>query len=120
MPSEIERLKKKAYRLRTLGKTREAIEIFERLLRMLPRDRALGMDLADLYLDLEEFDKATSVYARVFELHPKDATAASNLGAALVRQGKINEAKTVLEYCLELDPKNKFALIPVVMGQLFD
>jgi tetratricopeptide (TPR) repeat protein len=111
MPSEIERLKKKAYRLRTLGKTREAIEIFERLLRMLPRDRALGMDLADLYLDLEEFDKATSVYARVFELHPKDATAASNLGAALVRQGKINEAKTVLEYCLELDPKNKFALI---------
>lgn len=111
MSSEVERLKKKAYRLKTSGKAREAIEHFERLMKVFPGDRVFGMDLADLYMDLEQFDRATSVYARVFEAHPKDTTAASNLGAALVRQGKINEAKAVLEYCLELDPKNKFALI---------
>jgi len=111
MKTEIERHRKRAYQARQNRDWLRSIELFKKVLKALPDDAAVRMDLADSYMEIEAFDAAVSLYAELFQKDSKNPTNASNLGAALLRQGRIQEARVLLEHCLELDKKNIYALI---------
>lgn len=111
MTTELERNKKRAYQARQKGDWRKSIDVLKKLIKVNPDNHTLVMDLADSYMQLEEFDAAVGMYAELFQRDSSNPINASNLGAALLRQGRVNEAKVVLEHCLELDKANVYALI---------
>ena len=45
------------------GKNDEAVAALEKLHRLQPQDRAIGMMLADAYMQAENYEKADAVYA---------------------------------------------------------
>jgi len=111
MTTEVERNKKRAYQARKKGDWQKSIALLKKVVKADPDDHTLIMDLADSYMQVEEFDAAVGMYAELFQRDSSNPIYASNLGAALLRQGKVNEAKVLLEHCLELDKTNIYALI---------
>ena len=105
------KVKRDAYRYRSMGQVAKAIDCFVAYLRISPQDYIAALDLGELYMRVEQFGEACKVYAKILEYKPKDAVAASNLGGALLRAGRAEDAKALLLYALELDPKNVHARI---------
>jgi len=104
MKPGIQSLQRKAHAARVKGKWPQAIKHLEVLCKVHPNSIDFSLDLADCYIQLEDFQGAVRVYARAFELAPSDPSLAASFGGALLRAGKPLEAKTLLLHCLDLDP----------------
>ncbi|MBN1610088.1 MAG: tetratricopeptide repeat protein [Polyangiaceae bacterium] len=103
-PSDTERLFEAATQLGALGYAREAKPIYERALRLRPRDERLRLNYGVLLLRLGEVDPAVSVLVALRRERPDSALALSNLGAALMVQSDPAAARALLRESLSWDP----------------
>lgn len=84
-------------RPRSPRNTNWAIKAYRRLLRHSPGDDAICEALAELYLEVRDFNEAAYVCRQRLEADPLDKDAALTLGSVLVAQRKSQEAAEVLE-----------------------
>ncbi len=84
-------------RPRSPRNTNWAIKAYRRLLRQRPGDDAICEALAELYLEVRDFNEAAYVCQQRLEVEPLDKDAALTLGSVLVAQRKSQEAADVLK-----------------------
>ena len=95
-----------AMRLKEFGREQEAVELFERAMRLSPKHPwwvSFGYGLA-LHL-LGRKEEAEETYKKVIGLNPKNANTYARLSAVYVDLGQINQAKAVADEVLRLNPK---------------
>jgi Flp pilus assembly protein TadD len=120
MAGQFDRLLAQAKKANSQGHLHKAKELYEKYVKVFPKNVSVNLDLGAIYMRLEKFEDAAELYARMLEGDAKQPIVLSNLGGALLRLGKLADARTMLEYCLELDPKNIYARINlggVLQGQ---
>ncbi|MBL7772591.1 MAG: tetratricopeptide repeat protein [Chitinophagaceae bacterium] len=72
-----------------------------------PYDRALNFTIADVYINLEQFDKARTIIDGILEINPEDAEAIYNKGMTYYRAGNTGKAEGYFNKAFELDPSLK-------------
>ncbi len=80
-----------------VGRTDEAIRMFENLPSSFPRRPYLLRNIAKAYFENGEFEKALSLYEEAFEKNPADREAFKGLVASLTKIGRLEEALRYLE-----------------------
>jgi DNA-binding winged helix-turn-helix (wHTH) protein/tetratricopeptide (TPR) repeat protein/predicted Ser/Thr protein kinase len=86
------------------GETNKAIEIYETWQHTYPRDYAPWTNLAYLYLNLGQCDKALEEARGAIKLDPDRPFAVLNLAAAYMGLGRLEEAKAILDKALAENP----------------
>jgi serine/threonine protein kinase/tetratricopeptide (TPR) repeat protein len=86
------------------GETNKAIESYETWRRTYPRDYTPWTNLAYLYLNLGQCDKALEEARGAMKLDPDRPFAVLNLAAAYMGLGRLEEAKAILEKALAQNP----------------
>ncbi len=67
-------------------------------------------NLADVLLELERFDEATTEYGEALRLKPNDAETHNNLGLAFAQAGDLVKGMEAFRRAAQLDPKYPDAL----------
>jgi tetratricopeptide (TPR) repeat protein len=75
-----------------------------------PENVRLMTDIAGLYYDLEDFDRAVGYFRRALAIDPENVGLRTDLGTALFYLGRSDEAISELESALEISPNNPLAL----------
>ncbi|MFC1627586.1 tetratricopeptide repeat protein [Gemmatimonadota bacterium] len=88
----------------------EALALYERAIELDPDNLVNHMNLAVLYVQQGEHDKAEPHYLRVIELNPFDVEAMLQLADALLKREDEDNASIYLEKAMELDPGNSAVL----------
>ena len=91
---------------RVMKDTKKAIESYEKLAASRPGDAEVEFALGGLYLDNNEFDKASAEYAKVLKNDPRNLSALLQSGWVLVQNGKAQAA---------LDPLSRAQSLAVEM-----
>ena len=86
-----------AYHLGAAGKTKEAIDLFERLIKNNPKEHVADIELANLYKKLERYEEAEAVLARLYERIPNNIEVVKSYAGGLLATRKIDTAITVIE-----------------------
>jgi len=94
-----------------LGDRQYAQELYGGALTINPNHISALFKLADIYLDKQEFDKATELYTRAYRINPIRAQesylqALLGYGKDLFRQGKFASAKEQFEKILAIDSEH--------------
>ena len=88
----------------------EAIQYFDKVLEIDPKNvdalNNKGVSLGNLH----KYDEAIQYFDKVLEIDPKNVDALNNKAAALIKLAKYDEAIQYLDKVLEIDPKNAIAL----------
>lgn len=87
-----------------MGNKREAVTWMERIVDENPDDVAARSFLANLYLNMEQPDKAEAIYREIIAKDEKDYDDRLYLGLFYARQKKFGEARDVLLTLLKLNP----------------
>ena len=90
------------------GRDQDAVDCFERLLKMNPDHHAAQWRLASLLYDDEQFDRAATHFRIATQLDSEDLNSLRMLGFALVRAERWPEALPVLKEVLAVSPDDKF------------
>jgi len=103
--------------LRDLGRAQEAMECFQRALRLSPDSPEGYLFLADLYESRvtdsdprHSMEKAAALYLELLRRHPNNIDALTNLGVFYVRMGNKIKAREMWEEVLKIDPQDQEAL----------
>ncbi|MBZ5638468.1 MAG: tetratricopeptide repeat protein [Acidobacteriia bacterium] len=86
------------------GKTSEAIEDYERALRLNPGFADAHNNLGNALLRLRRTEEAIEHYRKALRLEPNSAKVLNNLGKALATMGKPQDALEYFERALRIDP----------------
>jgi spermidine synthase len=117
-PNDTERLFEAATQLAALGYASEAKPVYERALRLRPRDERLRLNYGVLLLRLGQVDSAVSVLAALRRDRPNSALALSNLGAALMAESDAAAAKALFRESLSWDPESLGARLALAEAEL--
>ncbi|NTV13820.1 MAG: tetratricopeptide repeat protein [Desulfobulbaceae bacterium] len=90
--------------LATMGKKRDAAAWTERIISENPGDMPARSFLANLYLGMEQPDKAEAIYREIVAKDAKDYDDRLYLGLLLARQKKFAEARNILEALVQANP----------------
>jgi len=91
--------------LQELGRTAEAVEALETLLEDNPKEIPILGQLASLYLDLDQEDKAAEILRRMQQSDDPDPTLWFNIGANFSNRGDYDQAMDAYLKALELNPE---------------
>ena len=91
---------------KVLGNSREAINYYERLIVRDPGDAGAHLDLAKVYMDIDEVDQAIDVLERGLERSPDVTSLRSLLGQAYYKAGDYLAAQEKFDNVLETHPHN--------------
>ena len=83
------------------------IKVLEERVAQNPKDPAVRNQLANVYYDSSQWQKAIGEYQKVLELDPKNVGARTDLGTAYFNLGRPKEALREYEKSLELDPNHQ-------------
>jgi Flp pilus assembly protein TadD len=86
------------------GKTEDAITSLEAA-RPTSHDAAIDRELALLYLDARQYDKAASLLTDLAQANPGDAQLQWDLGSALLHQRKYAKAESAMLTALKINPR---------------
>ncbi|MCD6309732.1 MAG: O-antigen ligase family protein [Candidatus Eremiobacteraeota bacterium] len=86
-----------------------AIDNYKIALSLDPYNNYFHNDIANVYLDDKDYDRALDHYNRSIELYPYDSKAYTNIGICYKRMGKYREAEKYFKKALELDRDYKKA-----------
>jgi tetratricopeptide (TPR) repeat protein len=100
-----------------LGKHREAVEVFRRVLTMGLDDSDLRIGLGISLFEQGEVDEALTHFRQACKLEPASPSAWFNLGEALARQALTQEAVAALRRALEIDPAHLSARLSLARAQ---
>ncbi|MFK0732876.1 MAG: tetratricopeptide repeat protein, partial [Gloeotrichia echinulata HAB0833] len=94
------------------GKRQEAITLYEDALKINPNNFNTVCALANAYLEVENFERATELYTRAYQFEKilnkeKLVDALQKYGANLRSKGQLSQSKVQLEQILEIEPDNK-------------
>jgi tetratricopeptide (TPR) repeat protein len=99
----------KGVALKNLGKYDEAIEAFDRAIRLDPNDAPTWSYKGNAFNSQGKYDEAIKAYDEAIRLDPNYTDAWYNKGSALGRQGKYDEAIKCLDEAIRLDPNRASA-----------
>ena len=80
----------------------EAVGALEKLHQLQPKDREIGMMLADAYIQSQEYEKADAVYANLLSGDANDAEVESARGQVLIREQKYQEALEMFQRAVKV------------------
>jgi protein O-mannosyl-transferase len=89
-----------------LGKTAEAIEHFERALRIEPNGAMAHASLGAALLKMGQTSAALTHLNKSLEIEPKQASAHSSLGVVLLEMGQPEDSLAHLQAAVKIDPEN--------------
>jgi len=92
------------FRERDRTKQVEAIEAYERGLRVEPNKVEALLNCGTLYYEQANFEKAAEYFRRAIAADPENALAYFNLGSVLEEVGEFEEARRNLRQAVRLDP----------------
>ncbi len=86
------------------GDVRQAIESLEKLEGHSRNDHALLQQIAEMYLQCGQHERAGRCYTRSVELKPSNPDYVYNLAASKIALGELNEAETLFNRIIKLKP----------------
>ncbi len=92
--------------LRAAGRHAEAIDAYERALRLDPANAVARIDLGNLLVGADRVAEAADCFRRAIEVAPASAAAHEGLGFALLRQHREDDALAAFERAVALDPES--------------
>ncbi len=101
---EAKLLLESAYFYIEMGKYKEAQEVFEGCISLLPRSDVPRIGLGNLFVAQGRFDLAEAQYNEAIKANEKSASAYAFLAEALLFQKKLSQATPALEKALSLEP----------------
>ena len=87
-----------------LGESDQAIELYQRALKIDPNFVLARYDLAVTYRGMGEVDKAIAEYEKVLKINPRFPEALSNLGGQYFRKGDVKQAVAHFQRAIEVYP----------------
>ncbi len=93
-----------ALSLHSKGKIKEALEIYNFLIKNKIYDPMVFNNLGSIYSQLKQFDKAILLFDESIKKFPNSLEAYPNLANVLVIKGKSDIAKKILKRAIELNP----------------
>ena len=88
------------------GRYQQAIEVFEKAIRLDPAADAIYHNLAFAYRKINQYDKSLSAYRAAIRLDPGYAPSYYGMGLTYNLMGKYQEAISPLQTAIRLDPKS--------------
>ncbi len=92
-----------------MGDSHRATQEYEKALNYNPSDLDTRLEVAELYLDFDQYGSAIPHLKRVLEQRADDVQALNSLGIAYNLQGKSKEALACWQQVLAMDPDNALA-----------
>ncbi|HKI49014.1 MAG TPA: tetratricopeptide repeat protein, partial [Desulfobacteria bacterium] len=92
------------FALYALGESNQAIDLYQRALKIDPDFVLARYDLAVTYRGLGEVDKAIAEYEKVLKINPRFPEALSNLGGQYFRKGNVKQAVAYFQRAIEVYP----------------
>ncbi|MBI5574595.1 MAG: tetratricopeptide repeat protein [Elusimicrobia bacterium] len=121
-PSKLEawELGNKGNALNSLGKYAEAIECYDKVLEINPRDAESWNNKGDAFGKLGKYNEEIGCYNKALEINPRLADAWTSKGAALGNLGKYDEAIKCCGKALEINPdlKNAYNLKQILYSDI--
>ncbi len=84
--------------------TDEALEDYQRALRMKPNYPEAINNLGTIYYEKKNYKKAEKLYHRALKFTPQSAALYNNMGAAYFAQGKLRQGAAALQKAFAIDP----------------
>jgi len=113
----------KAVALYKKGNLKDALEIFNKLIKEDIGFAPAYYNLADIYYSVEEYSKAADFYSKAIEFDPGDIRSKTNLGVVYVKTGSYNKAIDLFKEVLEINPdspESHFNLGVIYSDYFFD
>ncbi len=97
-----------ALSLKNLGKRKEAIDLFQSIIKKHPREGYIYANLANIFLSEGRINIALKNFELAIKYNPKLENAYNGLGTTLTELGKLEEALDIYKKALEIskNPKN--------------
>lgn len=108
-PSNPDALVDAADAQRALGRSREAVTLYQEALHLDPTRRDAHNNLGNAFLDLGEVAEAMRCYRQALRLRPDDAQVLCNLGNALRQLAQFEEAMACSRRAIDLSPRLSMA-----------
>ena len=86
-----------------------AVSLFQRVLKLEPKDKNAWNDLGRAYLGLNQNEQAIAAFKKQIEINPYDEFAYNNMGRAYEQEGKYDEAIQQFHKQIEVNPLDQFA-----------
>jgi len=83
-----------------------------------PNDPQPLLDLANLYYDQKQFDRAANWYEKALALDPKNVNARTDLGTAYYNLGRSTDALKEYEKSLKVDPTHEPTMFNIIIVNL--
>ena len=90
--------------LLSLNRRREALELCEQAIALLPENLEALSNLGNVLMELGRFEEARGVYETALKRNPEWLPALHGMGAVLLEEGRYDEALKSCERTLALDP----------------
>jgi protein O-GlcNAc transferase len=100
------------------GNLKQALELYERALKLRPEFPEAEYQRANVYVALERLPEAEKSFRRAIELQPEWTLPYLALGMLLMRKEQFTEAEKLLSRSLELDEDNFVALVNLTVLNL--
>jgi tetratricopeptide (TPR) repeat protein len=117
-PRNVDGLNAKGACLVGLGRTGEAVRVFEAALAEAPDDAALRFSLAAALEGMGELTRASDEFERVFALDPNHAEAAARAAFLFANRGEMARARRLGLAALALDRRQAFASFAVALADI--
>lgn len=85
----------------------EALELTLQAAKLAPADASIRTNLATLYLEADQADKAVEMYREAHHLDPSHPDPLIHLGRILCAFGRHKEAEPLLKHAIELNPNSE-------------
>lgn len=103
--------------LRSIGRTTEALEKYERALELSPRKQVVLFEIGGLYLQANEFDKALATFKEAYELEPNYTEAKFLYAIAAMYAGEKDLSDEILATIPESELYNNNRYVSLLVDQ---
>ncbi|GEM_PF-4948722 len=93
------------------GNYAEAIRLYNKVLRLDPKNRKALLNLATIYYQIGEREKARELFIKLLKIDPRNPHVLNNLGVICMEKGNCSSAVYYFDRALRIDPTFKAALI---------
>lgn len=97
-------LQQHAYLLDTAGHEQKAVQVFDRVLKIIPHNALVWFECADLLDRIGESEKAIEYFQQAVDLRPDFVDARNSMALAYLHSGRPADAKIILESILGQRP----------------
>lgn len=94
----------KAHLLRNERREKEAIEVYQEILKYEPEDTRAVMRIADTYFEDRQYEQALFYYQKYADAE-QDQTGLINVGRALLELGRLEESKEIMLEAFRMNPE---------------